>query len=99
MLIQEDEKNYYLQVKYHPFVTEVIRRIPGRRYDGKLNMWVIPKSFYPPGKYTQKAYVDIFANWAVKYGYEKSVQKGAQASRPDVHYTLPPMRNYFHRMG
>ena len=91
MLIQEDEKNYYLQVKYHPFVTEVIRRIPGRRYDGKLNMWVIPKSFYPPGKYTQKAYVDIFANWAVKYGYEKSVQKGAQASRPDVHYTLPPM--------
>lgn len=91
MLIQEDEKNYYLQVKYHPFVTEVIRRIPGRRYDGKLNMWVIPKSFYPSGKYTQKAYVDIFANWAVKYGYEKSVQKGAQASRPDVHYTLPPM--------
>ena len=91
MLIQEDEKNYYLQVKYHPFVTEVIRRIPGRRYDGKLNMWVIPKSFYPPGKYTQKAYVDIFANWAVKYGYEKSVQTGAQASRPDVHYTLPPM--------
>lgn len=91
MLIQEDEKNYFLQFKYHPLMVDVVKRIPGRRFDSKLNMWVIPKSFYPPGKYTQKAYVDIFANWAVKYGYEKSVQKGAQASRPDVHYTLPPM--------
>lgn len=91
MLIQEDEKNYFLQFKYHPLMVDVVKRIPGRKFDGKLNMWVIPKSLYPPGKYTQKAYVDIFANWAVKYGYEKSVQKGAQASRPDVHYTLPPM--------
>lgn len=91
MLIQEDEKNYYLQFKYHPLMVDVVKRIPGRKFDGKLNMWVIPKSFYPPGKYTQKAYVDIYANWAVKQGYEKSVQKGAQASRPDVHYTLPPM--------
>lgn len=91
MLIQEDEKNYFLQFKYHPLMVEAVKRIPGRKFDSKLNMWVIPKSFYPPGKYTQKAYVDIFANWAVKYGYEKSVQKGAQASRPDVHYTLPPM--------
>lgn len=91
MLIQEDEKNYFLQFKYHPLMIDVVKRIPGRKFDSKLNMWVIPKSFYPPGKYTQKAYVDIFANWAVKYGYEKSVQKGAQASRPDVHYTLPPM--------
>lgn len=91
MLIQEDEKNYFLQFKYHPLMVDVVKRIPGRKFDSKLNMWVIPKSFYPPGKYTQKAYVDIFANWAVKYGYEKSVQKGAQASRPDIHYTLPPM--------
>ena len=91
MLIQEDEKNYFLQFKYHPLMVDVVKRIPGRKFDSKLNMWVIPKNFYPPGKYTQKAYVDIFANWAVKYGYEKSVQKGAQASRPDVHYTLPPM--------
>lgn len=91
MLIQEDEKNYFLQFKYHPLMVDIVKRIPGRKFDSKLNMWVIPKSFYPPGKYTQKAYVDIFANWAVKYGYEKSVQKGAQASRPDVHYTLPPM--------
>lgn len=91
MLIQEDEKNYFLQFKYHPLMVDVVKRILGRKFDSKLNMWVIPKSFYPPGKYTQKAYVDIFANWAVKYGYEKSVQKGAQASRPDVHYTLPPM--------
>lgn len=91
MLIQEDEKNYFLQFKYHPLMVDVVKRIPGRKFDSKLNMWVIPKSFYPAGKYTQKAYVDIFANWAVKYGYEKSVQKGAQASRPDVHYTLPPM--------
>lgn len=91
MLIQEDEKNYFLQFKYHPLMVDVVKRIPGRKFDSKLNMWVIPKSFYPPGKYTQKAYVDIFANWAVKKGYEKSVQKGAQASRPDVHYTLPPM--------
>lgn len=91
MLIQEDEKNYFLQFKYHPLMIDVVKRIPGRKFDSKLNMWVIPKSFYPPGKYTQKAYVDIFANWAVKKGYEKSVQKGAQASRPDVHYTLPPM--------
>lgn len=91
MLIQEDEKNYFLQFKYHPLMVDVVKRIPGRKFDSKLNMWVIPKSFYPPGKYTQKAYVDIFANWAVKYGYEKSVQNGAQASRPDVHYTLPPM--------
>ena len=91
MLIQEDEKNYFLQFKYHPLMVDVVKRIPGRKFDSKLNMWVIPKSFYPPGKYTQKAYVDIFANWAVKNGYEKSVQKGAQASRPDVHYTLPPM--------
>ena len=91
MLIQEDEKNYFLQFKYHPLMIDVVKRIPGRKFASKLNMWVIPKSFYPPGKYTQKAYVDIFANWAVKKGYEKSVQKGAQASRPDVHYTLPPM--------
>lgn len=91
MLIQEDEKNYFLQFKYHPLMVDVVKRIPGRKFDSKLNMWVIPKNFYPPGKYTQKAYVDIFANWAVKNGYEKSVQKGAQASRPDVHYTLPPM--------
>lgn len=91
MLIQEDEKNYFLQFKYHPLMVDVVKRIPGRKFDGKLNMWVIPKSFYPPGKYTQKAYVDIFANWAVKNGYENSVQKGSQASRPDVHYTLPPM--------
>ena len=79
MLIQEDEKNYFLQFKYHPLMVDVVKRIPGRKFDSKLNMWVIPKSFYPPGKYTQKAYVDIFANWAVKKGYEKSVQKGAQS--------------------
>lgn len=91
MLVQEDEKNYYLQFKYHPLVIDVVKRIPGRKFDGKINMWVIPKIFFPPGKYTQKAYVDIFANWVVKYGYESSVQKGEQASRPDVHYTLPPM--------
>lgn len=91
MLIQEDEKNYFLQFKYHPLMIDVVKRIPGRKFDSKLNMWVIPKNFYPPGKYTQKAYIEIYANWAVKSGYEKSVQKGAQASRPDVHYTLPPM--------
>lgn len=91
MLIQEDERNYFLQFKYHPLMVDVVKRIPGRKFDSKLNMWVIPKSFYPPGKYTQKAYVEIYANWAVKNGYEKSVQKGTQASRPDVHYTLPPM--------
>lgn len=91
MLIQEDEKNYYLQFKYHPLMIDVVKRIPGRKFDGKINMWVIPKSFYPPGKYTQNAYVQIFSNWAVKSGYESSVQKGQPATRPDVHYTLPPM--------
>lgn len=91
MLIQEDEKNYFVQFRYHPIMVDVVRRIPGRKFDGKLNMWVIPKSYFPPGKYTQKAYVDIFASWAVNHGYENSVQKGTQASRPDVHYTLPPM--------
>ena len=91
MLIQEDEKNYFVQFRYHPIMVDVVKRIPGRKFDGKLNMWVIPKSYFPPGKYTQKAYVDIFASWAVNHGYENSVQKGTQASRPDVHYTLPPM--------
>lgn len=91
MLIQEDEKNYYVQFRYHPLMVEVVKRIPGRKFDSKINMWVIPKSYFPPGKYTQQAYVEIFGNWAVKNGYEKSVQKGAPASRPDVHYTLPPM--------
>ncbi len=91
MLIQEDEKNYYLQFKYHPLLADIVKRIPGWRFESKINMWVIPKNFFPPGKYTQKAYVDIFANWVVKHGYEKSIQRGVQASRPDVHYTLPPM--------
>lgn len=91
MLIQEDEKNYYVQFRYHPMMVEVVKRIPGRKFDSKINMWVIPKNYFPPGKYTQQAYVEIFGNWAVKNGYEKSVQKGAPASRPDVHYTLPPM--------
>ena len=91
MLIQEDEKNYFVQFRYHPIMVDVVKRIPGRKFDGKLNMWVIPKSYFPPGEYTQKAYVDIFASWAVNHGYENSVQKGTQASRPDVHYTLPPM--------
>lgn len=91
MLIQEDEKNYFVQFRYHPIMVDVVKRIPGRKFDGKLNMWVIPKSYFPPGKYAQKAYVDIFASWAVNHGYENSVQKGTQASRPDVHYTLPPM--------
>lgn len=91
MLIQEDEKNYYVQFRYHPLMVEVVKRIPGRKFDSKLGMWVVPKSYFPPGKYTQSAYVQIFANWAVKNGYERSVQKGAPASRPDVHYTLPPM--------
>lgn len=72
-------------------MTEVVKRIPGRKFDTKLNMWVVPKSYFPPGKYTQHAYVEIFGNWAVKNGYERSVQKGAPATRPDVHYTLPPM--------
>lgn len=91
MLIQEDEKNYYVQFRYHPLMVEVVKRIPGRKFDSKLGMWVVPKNYFPPGKYTQSAYVQIFANWAVKNGYERSVQKGAPASRPDVHYTLPPM--------
>lgn len=91
MLIQEDEKNYYLQFKYHPMMVEVVKRIPGRNYDSKINMWVIPKSYFPPGKYTQNAYVQLFANWAIKAGYEKNVQKGTPATRSDVHYTLPPM--------
>lgn len=91
MLIQEDEKNYYLQFRYHPLMTEVVKRIPGRKFDGKLGMWIVPKSYYPPGKYTQNTYVQLFANWAIKAGHEKSVQKGTPATRPDVHYTLPPM--------
>lgn len=91
MLIQEDEKNYYLQFRYHPRMVEVVKRIPGRKFDTKLNMWVVPKSYFPPGKYTQRAYVEIFGNWAVKNGYEGSVRKGTPATRPDVHYTLPPM--------
>ncbi len=70
---------------------EVVKRIPGRKFDGKLNMWVVPKSYFPPGKYTQSAYVQIFANWSIKCGYERNVQKGTPATRPDVHYTLPPM--------
>lgn len=91
MLIQEDGKNYYLQFRYHPVMVEVVKRIPGRNFDSKLGMWVIPKNYFPPGKYTQHAYVEIFGNWAVKNGYERSVQRGSPASRPDVHYTLPPM--------
>lgn len=91
MLIQEDGKNYYVQFRYHPMMVEVVKRIPGRKFDSKLGMWVIPKSHFPPGKYTQQAYVEIFGNWAVKNRYERSVQKGTPASRPDVHYTLPPM--------
>lgn len=90
-MIQEDGKNYYVQFRYHPMMVEVVKRIPGRKFDSKLGMWVIPKNYFPPGKYTQQAYVEIFGNWAVKNGYERSVQKGAPASRPDVHYTLPPM--------
>lgn len=90
-MIQEDGKNYYVQFRYHPLMVEVVKRIPGRKFDSKLGMWVIPKNYFPPGKYTQQAYVEIFGNWAVKNGYERSVQKGAPASRPDVHYTLPPM--------
>lgn len=91
MLIQEDGKNYYVQFRYHPVMVEVVKRIPGRNFDSKLGMWVIPKNYFPPGKYTQHAYVEIFGNWAVKNGYERSVQRGSPASRPDVHYTLPPM--------
>lgn len=72
-------------------MVEVVKRIPGKKYDSKINMWVIPKSYFPPGKYTQSAYVKIFANWAVKAGYERNVQSGIPATRPDVHYTLPPM--------
>lgn len=72
-------------------MVEVVKRIPGRKFDTKLNMWVVPKSHFPPGKYTQQAYVEIFGNWAVKNGYEGSVRKGTPATRPDVHYTLPPM--------
>lgn len=91
MLIQEDEKNYYLQFRYHPMMVDVVKRIPGRAFDSKLGMWVVPKSYFPPGKYTQSAYVQIFANWALDKGYERTVQKGMPATRPDVHYTLPPM--------
>lgn len=91
MLIQEDDRNYYLQFQYHPQMIEVAKRIPGRKFDSKLGMWIVPKSYYPPGKYTQNAYVQLFANWAIKAGYEKCVQKGTPATRPDVHYTLPPM--------
>lgn len=72
-------------------MVEVVKRIPGKKYDSKINMWVIPKSYFPPGKYTQSAYVKIFANWAVKAGYERNVQNGIPATRPDVYYTLPPM--------
>ena len=72
-------------------MVEVVKRIPGARFDGKLTMWVVPKEFYPPGQYTQNAYVQIFANWAVKKGYERSVTKGNPASKPDVNMTLPPM--------
>lgn len=90
-MIQEDGKNYYVQFRYHPMMVEVVKRIPGRKFDSKLGMWVIPKSHFPQGKYTQHAYVEIFGKWAVRNGYERSVQKGAPASRPDVHYTLPPM--------
>lgn len=91
MLIQEDTKSYYLQFKYNPTMVEVAKRIPGARFDGKLTMWVVPKEFYPPGQYTQNAYVQIFANWAVNKGYERSVTKGNPASKPDVNMTLPPM--------
>lgn len=91
MLIQEDNNYYYLQFRFNPQVVEVVKRIPGRKYDGKLKMWVVPKMFDPPGKYSQGEYVWLFAEWTISAGFERFVQKGAPASRPDVHYTLPPM--------
>lgn len=80
-------------------MVDVVKRIPGRKFDSKLNMWVIPKSFYPPGKYTQKAYVDIFANWAVKKAMRKAYKKELRLQDRTFTIRFLRCRNYFHRMG
>lgn len=91
MLIQEDEKNYYLRFRYHPLMVEVAKRIPGQQYDSRFDVWVIPKSYDPPGKYSQQAYVELYAAWALKTGYIKRLEKAPWSARPDFPYTLPAM--------
>lgn len=76
MLIQEDDRSYYLRFGYHPLLVDVVRRIPGRTYDSRRNRWVIPKQYDQPGKYPQPVYVRLFAGWALRAGYVKQVKVG-----------------------
>jgi SWI/SNF-related matrix-associated actin-dependent regulator 1 of chromatin subfamily A len=93
LYIAKTEREYHLQFPYHSDMIEVIRRVPFRRYDSRLQAWVIPATFpaitITPN--TAEWYVEAFANWALARGYVSCIKRvtsiGGDASVPD----LPPM--------
>lgn len=90
--ITETPGTFRLSFEYNPILTDLIKRIPTRRWDNSENVWVVSKQgLYPPG-YDARWYVEAFAQWAVKKNYCSHVARRSETH--DVAFEIPPMKEF-----
>ena len=93
LYITETPNTYRLSFEYNPRMIEVIKRIPGVRWDLQDREWVVRKdaALYTLDRDAQW-YVNSFADWAVKSRYCLNV--GKRVLDKDEVFELPEMKDF-----
>lgn len=85
MTITEDPRGFYrIAVKYHPKLIDQIKRIDGRRFDGRTKEWTVPKSSHEQ--------LNRFAGYAKYFGPVEWMNGNTPKTVEDVVYDLPKLK-------
>lgn len=90
--ITETPGTFRLSFEYNPFLIDLIKRIPTRRWDSSERVWVVSKKgLFPPG-YDARWYVEAFANWAVQKRHCSNIARRSE-TRDEI-FEIPPMKEF-----
>ena len=85
MTITEDPRGYFrISFRYRPTLVDGVKRISGRRFDGKTKEWTIPAA--------SKQELDRFVNYAQKFELVTWFEKGNEITDEDHVLGIPKLK-------
>lgn len=85
MTITEDPRGYFrISFRYRPSLVDGVKRISGRRFDGRTKEWTVPK--------TSKKELDHFVNYAQKFELVTWGENGNAVTDEDHGFELPELK-------
>lgn len=85
MTITEDPRGYFrISFRYRPSLVDGVKRISGRRFDGRTKEWTVPK--------TSKRELENFVNYVQKFELVTWGENGNAVTDEDRSFELPKLR-------